>query len=129
MSEVRDIKQIAGGYEVNYRDHRDDNKKTVSAPLVFLAGGTLGTTEILLRSRDKGGLKVTDKLGTHFSSNGDFGAFCVGTTKPVHSTRGPINTPGSTQSSMAYIYTWKMREFPKCSPRLPVPLSAYSTTS
>src|SRR5215212_7889603 len=94
LAEVRDIKQIPGGYEVNYRDHRDDNKKTVSAPLVFLAGGTLGTTEILLRSRDRGGLKLTDKLGTHFSTNGDFGAFCVGTAKPVYSTRGPINTSG-----------------------------------
>jgi cholesterol oxidase len=92
LAEVRDIKQIAGGYEVNYRDHRDGNSKTVSAPLVFLAGGTLGTTEILLRSRDRGGLKLSDKLGTHFSTNGDFGAFCVGTTKPVYSTRGPINT-------------------------------------
>jgi cholesterol oxidase len=93
-AEVRDIKQIAGGYEVNYRDHRDGNKKTVSAPLVFLAGGTLGTTEILLRSRDRGGLKLSDQLGTHFSTNGDFGAFCVGTTKAVYSTRGPINTSG-----------------------------------
>jgi cholesterol oxidase len=92
LAEVRDIKQIAGGYEVNYRDHRDGNSKTVSAPMVFLAGGTLGTTEILLRSRDRGGLKLSDKLGTHFSTNGDFGAFCVGTTKPVYSTRGPINT-------------------------------------
>ena len=94
LAEVRDIKQIAGGYEVNYRDHRDDNKKTVTAPMVFLAGGVLGTTEILLRSRDKGGLKFSKTLGTHFSTNGDFGAFCVGTTKPVYSTRGPINTSG-----------------------------------
>jgi cholesterol oxidase len=92
LAEVRDIKQIAGGYEVNYRDHRDDNKKTVSAPMVFLCAGTLGTTEILLRSRDRGGLKLTDKLGTHFSTNGDFGAFVVGTAKPVHSSWGPINT-------------------------------------
>ncbi|HEY0097716.1 MAG TPA: GMC oxidoreductase [Pyrinomonadaceae bacterium] len=92
LAEVRDIKQIAGGYEVNYRDHRDDEKKTVSAPLVFLAGGTLGTTEILLRSRERGGLKLSDTLGSHFSTNGDFGAFVVGTTKPVHSTVGPINT-------------------------------------
>jgi cholesterol oxidase len=92
MAEVREIKQIAGGYEVIYRDHRDDNKKTVSAPLVFLAAGTLGTTEILLRSRDRGGLKLTDKIGTHFSTNGDFGAFVVGTSKPVHSSVGPINT-------------------------------------
>lgn len=94
LAEVRDIKQIAGGYEVRYRDHRDGNTKTLTAPMVFLAGGTLGTTEILLRSRDRGGLKLTAKLGTHFSTNGDFGAFCVGTTKPVYTTRGPINTSG-----------------------------------
>jgi cholesterol oxidase len=94
LAEVRDIKQIAGGYEVNYHDHRNDSKKTVTAPMVFLAGGTLGTTEILLRSRDRGGLKLSDQLGTHFSTNGDFGAFCVGTSKAVYSTRGPINTSG-----------------------------------
>lgn len=92
LAEVREIKQIAGGYEVSYRDHRDDNKKTVSAPMVFLCAGTLGTTEILLRSRDRGGLKLTNKLGTHFSTNGDFGAFVVGTSKPVHSSVGPINS-------------------------------------
>src|SRR5215210_4357019 len=92
LAEVRDIKRIPGGYEVNFRDHREDRKRTVTASMVFLAGGTLGTTEILLRSRDRGGLKLTDKLGTHFSTNGDFGAFCVGTAKPVHSSVGPINT-------------------------------------
>jgi cholesterol oxidase len=92
LSEVREIKQIAGGYEVHYRDWRDDDKKKVSAPMVFLCAGTLGTTEILLRSRDRGGLKLTNKLGTHFSTNGDFGAFVVGTAKPVHSSVGPINT-------------------------------------
>jgi cholesterol oxidase len=92
LSEVREIKQIAGGYEVSYRDHRDDNKKKVTAQMVFLCAGTLGTTEILLRSRDRGGLKLSDKLGTHFSTNGDFSAFAVGTAKPVHSSVGPINT-------------------------------------
>lgn len=92
LSEVRDIKQINGGYEVNYLDHRDKSNKTIFAPMVFLAAGTLGTTEILLRSRDKGGLNLTDNIGTHFSTNGDFGAFVFGTTNPVYSTRGPINT-------------------------------------
>ena len=33
-----------------------------------------------------------DVLGTQFSTNGDFGAFCFKTAKPVYSTRGPINT-------------------------------------
>lgn len=42
--------------------------------LCFLAGGSLGTTEILLRSRDHG-LSVSDKLGTGMSGNGDILAF------------------------------------------------------
>jgi cholesterol oxidase len=92
LAEVRHIKRVVDGYEVAFRDHRDDTRKTVSAPMVFLAAGTLGTTEILLRSRDKGGLQLSDRLGTHFSTNGDFSGFAFGTSKPVYSTRGPINT-------------------------------------
>src|SRR6185503_10987767 len=34
----------------------------------------------------------SDVLGSKFSTNGDFGAFCYKTQKPVYSTRGPINT-------------------------------------
>ncbi|KAK2794237.1 hypothetical protein FQN50_009931 [Emmonsiellopsis sp. PD_5] len=41
---------------------------------VFLGAGTLGTTEILLRSRDHG-LKMSDRVGTHMSGNGDILAF------------------------------------------------------
>lgn len=41
---------------------------------VFLGAGTLGTTEILLRSRAYG-LKLSDRLGTHMSGNGDILAF------------------------------------------------------
>jgi len=36
-----------------------------------LAAGVLGTTEILLRSRNAG-LALSDKLGLGFSTNGDF---------------------------------------------------------
>lgn len=42
----------------------------VTAEVVVLAAGTLGTNEILLRSRDKG-LTLSDHLGTRFSGNGD----------------------------------------------------------
>jgi cholesterol oxidase len=42
----------------------------VIANVVFLAAGTLGTNEILLRSRAYG-LKVSDRLGKGFSGNGD----------------------------------------------------------
>lgn len=46
----------------------------ISAEVVILAAGTLGSTEIMLRSREKG-LAVSDALGKHFSGNGDVLAF------------------------------------------------------
>jgi hypothetical protein len=45
----------------------------VIADVVFLAAGTLGSNEILLRSKSYGGLEVSDRLGKGFSGNGDVG--------------------------------------------------------
>jgi cholesterol oxidase len=47
----------------------------IRAGMVFLASGTLGSTEILLRSRDRYGLSLSPALGKHFSGNGDVIAF------------------------------------------------------
>jgi choline dehydrogenase-like flavoprotein len=63
-------------------DKRDKFKKEMYTNLmwvqakefVFLGAGTLGTTEILLRSRTNG-LNLSDRLGTHMSGNGDILAF------------------------------------------------------
>jgi cholesterol oxidase len=56
LANVRYITAIGGGYEVSFEDYRDRGRwKTATAPVVFLGGGTLGTTEILLRSRERGG--------------------------------------------------------------------------
>ena len=46
----------------------------VFADVVVLAAGTLGSTEILLRSR-AGGLAVSPRLGDRFTGNGDVLAF------------------------------------------------------
>jgi cholesterol oxidase len=43
----------------------------VTARSVILAAGTVGTNEILLRSRQAGGLDVSDRLGKGFSANGN----------------------------------------------------------
>ena len=101
-SEVRSIRRVGNTYEVTYLDRRGQNTSglevRVRAPQVFLAAGVLGTTEILLRSRNQGGLQVSDKIGSGFSTNGDFGALAVATKRPdgskmsVYPTRGPINT-------------------------------------
>ncbi|WP_338770092.1 GMC family oxidoreductase N-terminal domain-containing protein [Bernardetia sp. ABR2-2B] len=42
----------------------------VRAKTVILAAGTLGSTEIMLRSKQKG-LQVSNQIGKHFSGNGD----------------------------------------------------------
>ncbi len=53
----------------------------ITADIVVLAAGTLGSTEILLRSREQG-LALSDRLGRRFSANGDIIAFGWG-AKPV----------------------------------------------
>jgi cholesterol oxidase len=49
----------------------------LSADIVVLAAGTLGSSEILLRSR-AAGLALSDRLGERFSANGDIIAFGYG---------------------------------------------------
>jgi len=54
----------------------------VEADIVVLSAGTLGSTEILLRSREKG-LKVSDKAGYSFSGNGDVLGFAYNTEQKI----------------------------------------------
>ncbi len=56
---------------------------TLSADMVILAAGTLGSTEILLRSRERG-LALSDRVGQRFSANGDIIAFGYGAKIPVN---------------------------------------------
>jgi cholesterol oxidase len=60
----------------------------VTARQVFLAAGTLGSTEILFRSRDEQTFRLPDALGTKFSGNGDMLAF-------AHEIDQPANAVGS----------------------------------
>jgi cholesterol oxidase len=55
----------------------------VTADLVVLAAGTLGSTEILLRSK-AAGLNISDQAGQRFSTNGDVQAFAYNTDETVN---------------------------------------------
>lgn len=55
----------------------------LEAAMVVLAAGSLGSTEILLRSRERG-LALSDRLGMRFSANGDIIAFGYGAKIPVN---------------------------------------------
>ncbi|HWC26542.1 MAG TPA: hypothetical protein VG474_08165, partial [Solirubrobacteraceae bacterium] len=99
LCEAQTIQALpGGGYEVRYlqRD-RDDPKRTaevvVSARRVVLAAGTIGTNELLLRSRAAGALPgLSARLGTGFSTNGDSLQFLEKTKERVSLTRGPVTT-------------------------------------
>jgi len=61
----------------------DAPSRSIEAKTVVLAAGTLGSTEILLRSREVG-LPLSDRLGERFSANGDIIAFALGGKERVN---------------------------------------------
>ena len=99
LCEVDRLESLAdGGYRVHYLERNAERpdraaKRTVRADRVVLAAGTVGTTEILLRSTARGTLRnLSGRLGRGFSTNGDYLAFLDRTRERVSLTRGPITT-------------------------------------
>ena len=90
--EVQAIEPRAGGgYRVHALDLEAGERVRIDAPRVVLAAGTLGTTRLLLRSRDVHGLlpRLGPRLGHGFSGNGDFIALIRGTERDLEPWRGP----------------------------------------
>ena len=82
------------GYRVCYRDLDNAAGKEAVTKRVIVSAGTLGSTELLLRCRDK--FKslphISGQLGQHVSGNGDFLSFVVGTKHPADPNYGPVIT-------------------------------------
>lgn len=93
-----DRAETGGGYRIYYKDFwgSDGNEKSILADKVSLSAGTLGTTELLLRSRRRGTVPFSDRLGEKFSTNGDFFGFATNASRfgRVNPTFGPINVSG-----------------------------------
>jgi len=85
---VRYLERIGGRWVAHYRsletgcEDLDADLRTVSAIIVVLAAGTLGSTEILLRSQ-AAGLPLSDQTGQHFSGNGDALGFSFNCTEEI----------------------------------------------
>ncbi|WP_433608111.1 GMC oxidoreductase [Dactylosporangium sp. CA-139114] len=93
--EVVHLEHSPGGrYRIHLRDHGRRARRTITAERVVLAAGALGSTAILLRSRDQYRTlpDLPPMLGHGYSGNGDFLAFGHGTTVPVYPDRGPTIT-------------------------------------
>jgi cholesterol oxidase len=87
------------GYRVYYRDlTQGDEKKSAQAKRVIVSAGSLGSTELLLRCRGDAKLfdgtlpRIGPALGHHFSGNGDFLSFVIGTRAPANPNYGPVIT-------------------------------------
>ena len=106
LAEVDHISETGDGYQVHYRQRRiEDPAGTVeslviSADRVVVAAGSLGSSEIMLRSRQRSvdtkaaqGLHgLSSKLGFGFSPNGDHIAFLGETAERVNLNVGPVTT-------------------------------------
>ncbi|WP_206995488.1 alpha/beta fold hydrolase [Trinickia mobilis] len=66
------------------REVFDGAELFTTADHVILSAGTLGSTAILLRSREKRGLALSDQLGAHFTGNGDVLAFAFNTNHEIN---------------------------------------------
>ena len=96
LSLVTHISPADGGWRVHYDRLQDGRREPadVSAKTVILAAGSLGSTEILLRSRDEYRTlpKLSAYLGQGWSSNGDFLTPAFYGERRISPTIGPTIT-------------------------------------
>src|SRR5262249_30248089 len=65
------------------RESYDAPDLFVLADIVIVAAGTIGSSALLLRSREAG-LSTSDMLGRHFTGNGDVLAFAYNTKETIN---------------------------------------------
>jgi len=83
------------GYRVYYRNLGGSRGiESILTKRVVLSAGTLGSTELLLRSKlkDKTLPRISKRLGYSFSGNGDFLEFVLGSKEPANPNYGPTIT-------------------------------------
>jgi cholesterol oxidase len=85
-----------GGYRVAFDQITGTGltSGSLTGRLVIVAAGSIGSTELLLRSRDVARTlpKLSPFLGRNWSSNGDFLTPAIHPFRPVRPTRGPTIT-------------------------------------
>ena len=87
-TKVTHIEKQGDDWLVHYHSFDDKGRplkdiETVTANRVVLSAGTLGSTAILLRSKEQG-LALSERLGENFTANGDIIAFNYDADIPVN---------------------------------------------
>lgn len=88
---VSHVENIADGYRVYAKNLETGESVSFTGRRVVLSAGTLGTNEIMLRSRDdtRTLAKVSGQLGVGHSGNGDFLGSLQNSQKSLEPWRGP----------------------------------------
>ncbi|MGH8013811.1 MAG: GMC family oxidoreductase, partial [Candidatus Binataceae bacterium] len=85
------------GYRVSFINHGAGGQQgETEAPRVFVCGGAVNSTELLLRCRDEYKClpNLSDRLGRGYSGNGDFLAFAFDSADAIKPCEGPTITTG-----------------------------------
>ncbi|HKU36789.1 MAG TPA: GMC family oxidoreductase N-terminal domain-containing protein, partial [Polyangiales bacterium] len=94
--EAVNIEPFDGKYRVHAIDHANGHPVGFTADAVFVCGGAINTTELLLRCRDEHRTlpELSPALGLHYSGNGDYLAFAFDTDggRPFTPSQGPTIT-------------------------------------
>ena len=104
---VRSILKAESQWLINITDSHDKELllKQITADIVVLSAGTLGSNEILLRSRENG-LPLSTKIGKRFSGNGDMVSFAYNSDFTINgvgvgkNTTQRLSPVGATSSSI-----------------------------
>ena len=98
-AEVLSLHKEGTLWHITVRDIDTGKTRTLSAEIVVVAAGTLGSNEILMRSSkdhsDSGTLSFSPQLGAHFSGNGDIWAFGYNANIPSDQGRAPVHAVGA----------------------------------
>lgn len=90
QTEVDFIQKTEAGYRIHFTQHsacgeeKHAQRNCIEARIVVLSAGSLGTTGILLRSRDCG-FSLSRRVGHSFSGNGDTLGLVAGLEQRTHS--------------------------------------------
>jgi cholesterol oxidase len=97
--DVRWVERADGRWVVHYevlgvrREKFKAPEMTVSADLLILGAGSLGSTEILLRSKARG-LALSNLVGERFTGNGDILGFAYNTDQEINGVGWGHHRPG-----------------------------------
>lgn len=107
MMEVSYVEKTKEGkYLVHYTSRLGkDVKGVVTADVLIMAAGSMGSTQIMMRSKIKG-LRLSQALGTRFSANGDIMGFSYnGASQTDMLGFGLNNRAGTTSGQAIMVYS------------------------